>query len=51
MQYIARLETIVHSNVQMACYIMDMIFCWAKNLIHVMGKVGRKAGLICIGEY
>ena len=31
--------------------IMDMIFCCAKNFIHVMGKVGRKAGLICIGEY
>ena len=31
--------------------IMDMIFCCAKNLIHVMEKVGRKAGLICIGEY
>ena len=30
---------------------MDMIFCCAKNLIHVMGKVGRKVGLICIGEY
>ena len=30
---------------------MDMIFCCAKNLIHVMGKVGRKAGLICIGKY
>ena len=29
--------------------IMDMIFC-AKNLIHVMGKVGSKAGLICIGD-
>ena len=28
--------------------IMDMIFCCAKNLIHVMGKVGRKAGLICM---
>ena len=24
---------------------MDMIFCWAKNLLHVMGKVGRKAGV------
>ena len=31
--------------------IMDMIFCCAKNLIHVMGKFGRKVGLICIGEY
>ena len=30
--------------------IMDMIFCCAKNFVHVMGKVGRKAGLICIGE-
>ena len=30
--------------------IMDMIFCCAKNFIHVMGKVGRKAGLICIGD-
>ena len=31
--------------------IMDIIFCCAKHLIHVMGKVGRKVGLICIGEY
>ena len=31
--------------------IMDMNFCCAKNLIYVMGKGGRKVGLICIGEY
>ena len=31
--------------------IVDMIFCCAKNLIHVMGKVVRKVGLICIGEH